>query len=149
MKRIYASILMLSLVLTLLTSCNAAKEVDTSAAVDIDLSTMSATMVYSYVYDMTRDSAPFEGKIIRAQGKMYNTDPDEITGKVYHYVVISDATACCQQGLEFIWDDNKRDYPEKDSEVLVSGVFSHYMEDDMTYYYINADSLTVVQPSAE
>ncbi len=147
MKRRMAFLTLLCLFATLIFGCSSAqKAVDTSSVVDVDLSTMSATMVYSYVYDMMRSPENFEGKTIRAEGKMYRTDPDPDTGAVYYYLIISDATACCQQGLEFIYNNNKDPYPEDNSTVLVSGVFSHYVEEDLPYYYIKADAMTLISP---
>ena len=55
------------------------------------------------------------------------------TDKYYHYCIIQDATACCAQGMEFVWDDDSHvypdDYPAENSNIVVTGVFETYRED--------------------
>ncbi|MBP3729235.1 MAG: hypothetical protein J6H18_03085, partial [Lachnospiraceae bacterium] len=57
-------------------------------------------------------------------------------GTTYFACLIPDATACCSQGLEFVLAKERAypaEYPEKGSEITVSGVFEIYWEGD--YYY--------------
>jgi len=61
--------------------------------------------------------------------------------------VIADATACCQQGLEFIWNGAHAypdDYPEQESEIEITGVFQSYQEGSSTYYYLLVDDVKPV-----
>ena len=53
----------------------------------------------------------------------------------YYYCLIADATACCQQGLEFLWDGHAfpDDYPEPGTEIIIEGVFDTYLEDGYEY----------------
>ena len=67
---------------------------------DCDLTKMSSTMVYSTVYAMLTAPDDYIGKTVRVTGNL-NKYTDESTGKTYYSVLIADATACCQQGLEF------------------------------------------------
>ncbi len=100
--------------------------------VDIDLTLMSSTMVYSEVLQMMIDPTPFEGKTVRMQG-FYSYYHDDQTGNEYHACIVQDATACCAQGIEFVLKDPKA-YPDPygqtmDPEVItVSGVFTTYEE---------------------
>ena len=79
----------------------------------------------------------------------FKGEPD-VTDKWYHYCFISDAAACCQQGLEFTWDDGSHEldeFPTDGSEIVVTGVFEIYKdnEDDVYTYCQLADaSLEVV-----
>ena len=67
---------------------------------DIDLSTMSATAIYSEVSNMMTDPKKYVGKTIKVKG-YYTVSIDPGTGERYTYCLIPDATECCQQGLLF------------------------------------------------
>lgn len=108
--------------------------------VDVDLSSLSATMVYAKVNDMVTNPTAYIGKTIKAKGT-YDTSYFNKTQKYYNYVVIKDATACCAQGLEFEYSGG---YPSKGSEIVIVGVFGSYVELGLTYYYISVNSLTTV-----
>lgn len=108
--------------------------------VDIDLTTMDSNMVYSTVYQMMADAPSYVGKKVKMRG-MYYSSYDEATGIRYFFVLVKDATACCQQGLEFIWDDGSHvfpdEYPEDGSEAEVTGIFETYKDNpDDVYEYI-------------
>lgn len=129
-------------------------EIDTEEAetkdisdVDVDLTVLSSTMVYSEVYNMMVNPDVYLGKTIKVIGPYYAGQLVYGTEKYYHFVVISDATACCQNGIEFIWDDNSHVYPDeypKDNTVIeITGVFSSYEESGNTYYYLKTDGITI------
>ena len=110
---------------------------ETSAAprdlppVDIDLTRMSQTMMYSQAYDMIYNSESYLGKTVRISGP-YNTFTDPETGKVHRAVLIRDATACCTQGIEFE-PENADVSPAVDAEIIVSGTFDTYMDGMFLY----------------
>lgn len=106
-----------------------------SSDVDVDLSSLSSTMVYGQVYDMLTKPDEFMGKTIKASG-IFAVYTDQATGKNYYACVIQDATACCQQGIEFELKgrhDYPEDYPEVGSEVTIVGTFDTYEENGATY----------------
>lgn len=105
----------------------------------IDLTKLSSTMVYSEVYYMMLEPENYEGKTIIMKGT-YRTSYSEETEKYYHFVVIEDATACCQQGMEFMLHD-EASYPADGTPVIVSGTFKNYEELDNLYYYVDADDI--------
>ena len=124
------SMTILLLCLALLT-CGAALA---EKPVDLDLSALSGTVVYSQVYDMMMEPERYMGMQVRMKGSFsYSQDPD--TMKEYFAVVIADATACCAQGIEFVWDGHKypEDYPSLGTELTVTGAFSTYEENGLTY----------------
>ena len=124
------SMTILLLCLALLT-CGAALA---EKPVDLDLSALSGTVVYSQVYDMMMEPERYMGMQVRMKGSFsYFHDPD--TMKEYFAVVIADATACCAQGIEFVWDGHKypEDYPSLGTELTVTGAFSTYEENGLTY----------------
>lgn len=103
--------------------------------IDIDLTVLSSTMVYSQVYDMMMDPERYVGKTVRMSG-LYTDFYDEANDKHYFACIIQDATACCAQGIEFeLTDDYKYpdDYPEEDDIITVTGVFDTYMEGESMY----------------
>lgn len=98
-------------------------------AVDIDLTEMSSTMIYSEVYNMMISPDEYDGKTVRIFG-MY-TCYEASEDKVYYACIVQDATQCCAQGLEFVLNDSyvwPDDYPENGDEVTVTGVFEVYEE---------------------
>ena len=105
---------------------------DTDETVDYDLTQMSSDMVYATVYQMMVTPEEYEGKTFRIDGNFYATYY-EATKKYYFYCIIQDATACCAQGMEFIWDDGSHiypdEYPEDNVEIVVEGTFETYRED--------------------
>ena len=98
--------------------------------VDVDLTTMSSTMVYSEVLNMMSYPDNYKGKIIRMNGT-YQSVYDENTGNTYYYCVIKDATACCASGLEFVLVEGE--YPPEESEITVQGKFTTYFEGEFEY----------------
>ena len=103
--------------------------------VDLDLTTLSKTMVYSEVYNIMVNPDDYVGKTIRMSGDYY-IYTDEVTGNKYYYCVIQDATACCAQGIEFVLTDDYKypdDYPEEGTCVAVVGRFDTYMEGEYLY----------------
>ncbi len=102
--------------------------------IDVDLTILSSTMVYSEVYDMMMDPEKYIGKTVKMQGScaFYR---DETSGNEYYACVIQDATACCAQGIEFVLSENYRpeDYPKEEDEICVAGVFDIYEEGGYTY----------------
>ena len=114
-------------------------------AVDIDLTKLSSTMVYSEVYDMMNVPQDYIGKVVKMNGT-YMVYNDEETGNNYYACLIADAAACCQQGIEFVLNDSysyPRDYPQAYDNVTVMGVFDTYMEGD--YEYCTLRNATLVQ----
>lgn len=107
----------------------------TTEGVDIDLTTLSSTLVYSEVYNMMTLPEEYIGKTIRMEG-MFSYYRDDTTGKDYFACIIQDATACCAQGIEFELEGNHKypdDYPEEGGYVKVEGVFTTYKEGEYEY----------------
>lgn len=99
-----------------------------SGKVDVDLTKMSATMIYSEVYNMLSVPDDYLGKTVRMSGMFQVYEGD---GRNYYVVIIPDATACCQQGMEFVLAGNPvypDDYPAAGTDVTVTGVFDTYWE---------------------
>ncbi len=108
---------------------------DSAAGVDVDLTALSGTMVYSEVYNMMTSPENYIGKTVKMSG-LFAYYHDEETGNYYFACIVQDATACCAQGIEFVLADDcvyPDDYPEVDEEICVIGVFDTYQEGSYTY----------------
>ena len=86
-------------------------EVIPSSGVDIDLTALSSTMVYSQVYDMLYLSQEsYRGKTVKMRGSFeayqwVDKDGQPVKDKVSTACVVADATACCAEGIEFVCGD--------------------------------------------
>jgi len=112
--------------------------VEADPCVDLDLTALSSTMVYSEVFNMMMAPEEYEGKTIKMDG-VCNVYQDPETGKTYYACIVQDATQCCSQGLEFVLDESQyeaSDYPENGDEIVISGDFSTYTEGEYQYITI-------------
>ncbi len=104
-------------------------------SVDLDLTQLSSTVVYSEVYNMLITPDNYKGKIIKMKGQ-FNQYTDEETGKIYNSVIIPDATACCQQGLEFELSDKTNPNFEQNTVITVVGTFDTYSDGEFLYCHL-------------
>ncbi len=106
-----------------------------AGSIDLDLSDMSGTVVYAQIYQMAIYPEEYIGKIVRLSG-WFDLFTDSSTNIVYTVCYIPDASACCAQGIEFVWMGNHdfaMDYPEAGTEIVVTGRFETYFEDGYEY----------------
>ena len=138
MKKI--PICMLALLLLLLPSC-ADKTQDKGEY--IDLTVMNSQMTYTQVYNIVNDPAEYLGKTLKIKG-LFDYNHFDATDKDYYYCVIPDAAACCSHGIEFIWQGGHEtsDYPDKNKEITIEGVYDTYTELGIVYYYVSANSIS-------
>lgn len=116
-----------------------------SGGIDVDLTVLSATMVYSEVFNMMVSPEKYIGKTIKMAGQFYSSY-DEIRDRRYYACLIMDATACCAQGMEFVLDGDYSypdDYPAEGGAVCVTGVFDSYEEDGCAYATLRNARMTV------
>ena len=100
-------------------------------SVDIDLSRMSTTMVYSTVYQMVTSPEKFVRKRIKMKGA-FSSYKDEETGRRFFGCVIKDALACCSQGLAFELSKPRKypsEYPSEGSIITIIGTFEYEKEE--------------------
>ena len=108
---------------------------DPNGEFDVDLTQLSSSMVYGQVYEMVYNPDEYIGKTVKMHGP-FAYYKDETTGKEYFAVLITDAMACCSQGIEFELEGNHKypdDYPELNSEITVTGTFNKYEENNIPY----------------
>ena len=123
------------------TSAKSAVSADGSK-IDYDLSEMNSNMVYSQVFNMMIEPEIYDDKVIKMRGNfaVYPNSPTANGGTSYA-VIISDALACCQQGIEFKYDFGDK-LPKEGDIITVTGVYVTVMlPGDMVFNYVKADSV--------
>ncbi|MCR5150787.1 MAG: hypothetical protein K6B52_06140 [Clostridiales bacterium] len=103
---------------------------------DVDLTTLNSSMVYARVSDMVTNPKEYSGKSVKMSGTytVYETE-----ARNYYACIISDATACCSQGLEFLPVKELKypdDYPPVGTGITVTGIFDIYYEGSKEYYQL-------------
>ena len=132
----------------MLSGCGATEskspEQNAANGVDVDLSVLSQNMVYAQVYTMMTQPEEYVGKRIRAKGTFAHVEEN---GRHRYAVYISDAAACCAQGLEFECAEElsyPEDLPNVDDEIMVEGVFDRYEMDGWSYFRLTDADLTTL-----
>lgn len=110
--------------------------------IDVDLTTMNATMVYSEVNNMLSEPSSYIGKIVKMSGPFVpfdSTDPNYC----YPAIIIRDATACCASGIEFLLygvprcsKEGGNGYPLYNEEATIVGRFETYLEGTDMYVHL-------------
>lgn len=112
--------------------------------VDIDLTELSANMVYATVFDMIYEPEEYVGKTVKMEGA-FTFIFDQEKERYLFACIISDATECCSQGIEFIPADDyhyPEGFPKIGENIMVTGVFEILEEDGQKYIALtNADIL--------
>ncbi len=117
--------------------------------VDLDLTQMNGNMIYAEVSHMMEDPEAYVGLTIRMEGLFSTYEMDD---RIYYGCVIPDATACCMQGVEFVWAGDHTypdDYPARWEGIRVTGVFDVYEEDGEIYGHVTNADMTVDPAIAE
>lgn len=142
MKKVLCIIICMLLLFSAFAGCSRSEDtqvkeekVTQQSGVDVDLTALSGTMVYSEVYNMTTSPEEYKGKTVKMRGQ-YNLWSNEEQTQQYYAVVIADATACCQQGLEFELPDKSEPTCASGDEITVIGTFNTYKEGDFTYCHL-------------
>ena len=102
----------------------------TEPSVDLDLTQLSSTILYSKVFHMLTEPEEYLGNHVKVSGP-FSVYEDPNSGKRYFAVIITDATACCAQGIEFQLADDPTypdDYPAIGTIITVTGTFRIYIE---------------------
>lgn len=114
--------------------------------VDVDLTALSSTMIFGELFNMTTNPEQYLGKTVKVRGAYTSTHSDE-TNNDYHFVVVADAAACCQQGMEFILNGSQDPggYPDPAAQtrIEVVGVFDSYKVEDYVHYYVKTEEIVI------
>lgn len=146
-------VLLSLLLLVSFTACSSggaapAKTGDKQDAVDVDLTLLGSTMVYSELFNILSEPDAYIGKRIRMAGQFsayeaYDDPTDPEPEQVYYSCMVRDSTACCELGLEFVLSGKLKypqDYPKLGSVITVTGEFQTYYEGETRFaHLVNAD----------
>lgn len=136
MKKTVCILFVLSL-LFLLPSCRNTGE-NVEDVYDVDMIGFSSTMVYSRIYNVWENYGNYVGKTVRMPGIIsYGENPD---GTVDYLITIADTTACCSISFLLEFEEERTfpdDFPQNESQVVVSGVFSVFDKDEKSYLQLN------------
>ena len=102
--------------------------------VDVDLTTLSSTMVFAEVSSLVYDPIPYLGQRVRMEGifsvdHAYTMEGEVDLSQNYFYCIIEDALACCAQGLEFSLAGDyayPEDYPAEGDTIRVVGTVEFF-----------------------
>lgn len=157
MKKVYLLMLLLVAVCYLLSGCGNADAAEAPVEVpvevaetnfDVDLTGLSSTMTYAEVYNITNNPAAYLGKSMKLSG-MYYYSHDEASDEYSHFVLISDVSACCEQGVEFVIADMKPDdYPSYGDQIEIAGVFSDYVDGGVNYCRVEASAMKLLSSAS-
>lgn len=116
-----------------------------SSKVDLDLSVMTSSMIYSMVFEMLLMPESYEEKNLKVKGNFVVYISEE-TGDRHFAIIIPDATQCCQQGLEFVWfgEDKKypEDFPKIGQEITLTGKYKcMYTDEGFLITFIEATDI--------
>ena len=118
----------------------------TDGDIDVDLSKLTGNICYAQVSDMINTPMKYLGKKVKAKGTFAYTT-DAATGGEYFAVFIADASACCQQGIEFVLTGEHKypeDYPNIGDEIMVVGYFNQYEENGWKYNQLKDSTMQVL-----
>ena len=105
---------------------------------ELDLTSMSSTMVYAEVSNMMTTPNDYDGKTVKTNGT-FDVYVDPKTDTYYYACIIQDATACCSQGIEFVPQKDMKypdDFPEAGTPIAIGGEFETYKEGDKQYIHL-------------
>ena len=113
-----------------------------SAKIDYDLSVMNSNMVYAEVFNMMVEPEIYDDKVVKMRGNfaVYENSPTANGGKAYA-VIISDALACCQTGIEFKYDFNGNEPKDGDIITVTGKYVTAMLPGDVVFNYVKADSV--------
>ncbi len=135
-------VLSMILLMLLVVSCGQDTQVDIpneAQPIDIDLTTMSGTMVYSQVYDIMINPLDYLGQTLKLEGE-FHWEYFEPTEQTYYFVIIKDATGCCPQGLEFV-NNSDVEFPVSGTVIEMVGVLEQYQDGNNSFFRIAADEI--------
>ena len=110
-------------------------------SVDFDLTSMNPNMIYAQVFNLMLSPEDYDGKTFKMTGSFLKLTGQN--GETVYAVVVKDAFACCQQGLEFKYDFAGNE-PQPDQDITVTGRYTLTTRPDgLSYNYIVASNVSL------
>lgn len=95
-------------------------------------------MSYSWLGQILNHPQDYLGQTVRISG-MFSSYYSKETDKTYYSVILTDQTACCSQGLEFVLKEGLS-LPEENTMITVTGTLTSYLENDVEYLTLRESS---------
>ena len=114
--------------------------------VDIDLSSLSQTLVQAEYQRIVANADANIGKTILLSGT-YQTFIVDDAGNYAHFIIVVQGDECCQLGFEFKREGDYSfpdDYPEQNAVIKIKGVLDTHERFGTTYLYIDADEFSLL-----
>ena len=102
-------------------------------------------MIYSQIFNMLIMPEEYVDKTIKVKGafEIYPNENGEID---FFTLTVMDATACCKEGIDFIWAGNHtypNDYPKEGQEITITGTYRvATLDGDISYSYLEVTELS-------
>ncbi|MBR0030977.1 MAG: hypothetical protein IJP61_01605 [Treponema sp.] len=117
-----------------------------SEKVDYDLSKMNYNMISALTFDMAMNSDKYLGKKIKIQGLFFSLLNEDVNQRFYACLVY-DATACCQVGLDFVLNGEKKypeDFPAERTEIEITGIYETRKAGNIEYNCLVCDQIKIL-----
>lgn len=105
---------------------------------DLDLTQMSSEIGLALLYQFVLAPQDYSGQSIRMKGAYYANYNEQTDAHEYHCVV-KDTSACCNQGIEFVWNeigqDNLKNELVDEEEIIVTGILETYQREGDSRVY--------------
>ena len=104
----------------------------------IDLTKMSTTMAYAEICNMVESPQNYAGKNVIMEGS-FMAYLNYAINEYYFVCMMTDATACCAQGLKFVTEmpySYPYDCPKDGDKIKVQGIFDVYEENGNTLFQL-------------
>lgn len=101
---------------------------------DIDLSFGSETIAYATISNILESPEEYMGQKVKMLGT-YKQFYSETYDTTYYVCMVTDATACCQQGMEFKLKDESS-FPLDGQQIILEGIVDVYPEGEYWYAYL-------------
>ncbi len=136
--------ILLTLSLLFLTACESEKTKRHNESlddIDYNLTEMSATIVYSQIFDLVSNPSEYTDARFIIKGEMVESEDAE-TGEKFYAIIIADATACCAQGLEVFFPEEIPVPEELPATVTIQGTIGTQTVGDIEFAHVNIEELT-------
>ena len=91
-----------------------------SVDVDVDIMSMSDTIMIAYLNVILDSPTDYEGRTVRITGNVFNRYNSD-TGEYDYYCAVDDPMGCCSTRVLFRMADGDENYPEAGERVTIVG----------------------------
>ena len=146
-RRTLSFILTLMLLAVLISGCGNSNEGDSSGNdIDVNLSTLSATMLFAEIINIMNRPEDYLGQVIKIHGEYFNYYHEE-NNQYIHFVLVFDEMDCCEQRFQFRVNEDfgsPEELFEIGEGIEIIGVFQSYDGEGLGGYYLAVEELNAL-----